>query len=621
MTSDDEIEDNLLIDLFHSFKGKKTTKISYDQIKNNTKIYHPIKLENYYESKEELNKTKADTDLSMLLKLLNIELHQDKENEYGKNKEPEEDVSLSINQIKRLVYEEIIDEYQALLIWEFTIKMKSDENFKKLISSSISSRFRNITENDIYLLNIFPVKSFFVFISTFFVFILFYKYHKHLNRAERETKRVYIILLIMSFYYLYILYSWMYYLSSCLILVFFSLCLKNLTELIIIKYFKTTREAIDISKENPNDKMFFHKMIIIVCCGSIMSSIIMFKFNYFITYLIFYGIVLKFLNAFTNKFQIYINDERGYSADLLFHFVGMFNFLISNLYRNYKQTISINDLPDSFYIISELFTFITISSIFSFAKLLSLDWSNVNFSSENNDLEIKKANRSFGLSDLHWLILFFLGFILYFTSYKFTNYTAFLLSMHFFKHMFKLLGDTFKTRPIRLFKTSFFIFHILFIYLITKSNDFRLSVVVEIYSETFNSILKIFVKFVGIFYIGFIIYTNQKYIRKDEAYDFMKDKDLLTENNEFRKVEIISEKFKNKKKSIQIHWYTYEQDKLYYYDFFYILFDYCSNYLLIIFLVFIIHHVENLVVYKLMFGSFIILLISRVRLYYIFIIV
>jgi hypothetical protein len=376
----------------------------------------------------------------------------------------------------------------------FELNNFNSYKFKKHNSKIISES--NISQNEIFLFYFVPLKNTIVLVITCSFFWIIYNIQQMFLRKGKNGLILHLACLSFSFSTAYILYEWHYYISSSIIFSQGGISLKHFVDAVLISIFKCHKDDLDVSIEPKNINQFLLKSIVIMVSFSIITFLIFYYHNYSISYIGFYGCLLKIISFITNYVQYDFADILKPSKDICYFVIGFINFLVCNLHRNLKKFNSIEENSDSFYIISEVFTFITVTTIFSYVKYQSLDlgcadeiYSDednkdrykkldelnnlINFD-DNSAAEINKQLRPITFDDILWLIVFIIGFTIYSISLCFSNYLGFCFCMHFFKHMFKLCGTIFKIKHIRIILSLFFILHIIFFTVLTFRDDYKL---------------------------------------------------------------------------------------------------------------------------------------------------
>lgn len=691
-TDDLEISDNLLLSAYH--KGKKTTKISYNDTtrevlkggikKNSTLFSHfnttkkdVISTNQAIEANNSSFVVEEDTDLMKSVNENTIfsmdfrELYsflRDKGSgtDFFKGSSNQErltlfmkkhmkrlynvntEVEFTIKDLVSLINDKIINESQAISIWEFLLNLKaSPSNIKELKSLSKSDKllgnvdykfgYTDDQDNNepwrfSLLFNNFSIKSILIFVKSVIVFLWLYKFHRIKMAAGKRKNKLNSFFIVSTLTYCYLLYSWEYFVSCSIFFLFFCLTLRYSVESVFIQCFGLEANDIDIGKESQTEKLFFCKLMIMIACILIISILIYFVFPHFITYILFYGLIIKLLNFIIEYIQPFFSDKVQPINDLLYFLFGFSNCLLTNIHRNYKCN-PFEQKVDSFYIASDLFTFVTISNLLSYIKIQSLDLKSITIvyeTEEEKDEKLKKINnaidgenrpaidinknlKDFTLNDILWLLVFMVGAILYFVNINSSNYVGLCLAMNFQKNIFRLFGGIFKTKATRIAKSLFLFFHLLSITISTSKSDHQLLSVLEL-DDTWSEILKFLVKFIGLVYTIYIIVTNYEYIYLfDDQIKQAEDNSCHSEVD-YKKFEITSNevgKRKKKLRTIEIY-LSGNQNKFRYLNILYVSIEFTLNYILISLIIYLIYNHERFLIIKITYDFFLLIFLIRV---------
>lgn len=642
---DIDISDSILMNAF--YPGKKTVKVSYDEVKNNTSTDKSLKRGTNYDDinnnilnnkKKRNNKgsnNNFDPELFNQLYKSNIKMNSqhdinnknsmhsyknDKKNNFNTQQEIEEknnfkNLALSISLIygnssnflvdigefENFFHNGHLSIQQIFQVWDYLAKnnykkfyasdpeLSSDFDFSyetvnknnKQSSSSSTNRilkdFEIKEQNEIYFMYVLPLKNTIIFVVSCSCFWILYNIQQVFMKKGKNVLAFNLIVLIFTIIVSFVLYDWKYYLSSSILFMKFSLCLKNTTDNLMILVLKVCKEDIDIATEPKSLYQFFLKGIVFLTTSSIMTFLIFNYLNYFINYFIFYGMLLKILNFITAFIQHDFPDALQPGKDFCFFIIGLLNFLISNLHRNLRRFKPVELESDSFYLISEAFTFITITTLFCYIKIQSLDllnyeeiasdeedeekikkYNNINniIDIENKPaIEVNKSLKHFTKEDCLWFLVILLGLIMNSICIYYSNYLGFCFLMHFWKHKIKLFGSLFKTRYTRILISLFFIIHIFGFTIITFRNDERMLSIFglenNIYYDNISSINTIGENVGTEHFYNYIKYYNSNYnlIKLLNKFDILEDEFEFDEND-------FSEELKN---SAQPFYYNFNE--------------------------------------------------------------
>lgn len=691
-TEDIEISDNLLLSAYH--KGKKTTKISYNETKketqkganvlNSTGTAHQsssnmdiliqkkaIEANNksmIIEEDSHLMKTVNENtifsiDFRELYSYLRVQNYADNSKISTSNQEKlfsfmkrhlkklyniNTEVEFSIKDLIELVNDKIVNESQAIAIWEFLIKLKASPlNIKDLENLSKSDKligsveyqlgFSDIQETSepwrfALLFQNFSIKSILVFVKSVIVFLWLYKFHRIKMTAGKRKNKLNSFFIASTLTYCYLLYFWEYYVSCSIFFLFFCLTLRYCVESVFIQCFGLEANDIDISKESPSEKLFFCKLMILVICILIISALVYFVFPHFITYILFYGLIIKLLNFVIEYIQPFFSDKVQPINDLIYFLFGFSNCLLTNFHRNYKSN-PFEQKIDSYYIASDLFTFVTISNLLSYIKIQSLDLKSITIvyeTEEEKDEKLKRINnaidgenrpaidinknlKDFTTNDILWFLVFMIGAILYFININSCNYLGFCLAMNFQKNIFRLFGGIFKTKATRIAKSLFLYYHLLSITVATCKSDHQLIGVLDL-DESWSDILKFLVKFVGLIYTIYIIVTNYEYIYLFDDQIKQAEENSCHSEVDYKKFEITSNevgKRKKKLRTIEIY-LSGNQTKFRYMNILYVTLEFTLNYIMISLIIYLTYNHEYFLIIKITYDFFLLIFLIRV---------
>ena len=559
-------------------------------------------------------------------------------------------------------YTKIFNNYNFDEIYDNIESILSNENIYKIIASTVDNKYGLLSYIDIY--------SLLIFIASVFMLILAYKYHKYINKKKKYYLKNYLLLTMIFYYTTLILYNNNYLFSSSIAFIYFSFCLKTSLDIIIIhsnifsydtfyniQDSKIKYNIININKlklNNISTKEYIVKskldIIVVLISGSIMSMFILLKLNFVVNYIIFYGIILKFVNITTAYLNILKLEYYQPLIDIIFFLIGIINFSFNNLYLSNEDLVKHCYLVDTLYIMSELFSFITLSSIFNYIKIQAYD---INKLELFNYLDNKKINleeieydtrfnylditdissiqlsklsslelaldidkkpavfvnnslRDFKLKDIKWILIFILPLYLISMSVKNFNFIAFIFSLHFTKHLFRLLGCVFKIYAIRILKSLYLIYHFLFLSLISEYNDFKLLIAFDINNENLKEVLRLIVYFSGFIYAGYIVIINYEYLymfnEKIAEMELEKSNECIKQSSKYikRSLNLNQLSIVDKYKDISII------------NILYIALDYFLNYLLIATLVYLFNKNSNNLFFNINYDFFLFILLLRV---------
>lgn len=324
----------------------------------------------------------------------------------------------------------------------------------------------------------------------------------------------------------------------------------------------------------------------------------LYVYKYYTYYLLFYVLSIKITYSLCNKLEFSIEHRNKVVSfsEIAFFLFGTINFLISNysihqfLVKNIRNLFiynkiaysqvsllsyissfsskfnhdvyynkelnasnynSLYKMPDSFYVISDIFSFILISNLLKYIKINGLLLNNkeilheVSEESEtyiihkdktyqydlDNDFTSNNENsrqvymiftkKSLSFSTENLLLLSIGAFYLYFSAF-FSNYVSFILACHFIKLKISVISDLFKERTVRIVLSIYNLLQFYLIHKIISSNsaDNKLFLIFGYYDETILVISKVIIKSVGVFYLVLNVFLNKEFlISEDEDED------------------------------------------------------------------------------------------------------
>jgi hypothetical protein len=449
------ISDSLLNYIY--YEGRQTQRISYDQIKNNTKTNgsgFQTNIQNYYKNYKEDGKDENNKNITNN-KTINEKLIFNKKlmNTYGNHTM----FNINLNDLELIVAHSVLDDVQTVLVWESLLHMKTDR-MKDLYGKSDVA-----PDKEIYLFNVFPLKAIGMFLFFLIIFMVVHNIQIYLLKENGTTLAYNCFSVPFAFLNAFILYNWEYYAASCLMLMLMFLGFKFFLDSMLMSL-GNNKEDLEIFVSitcTQNMTQFYLKFTIFSLMAIFIGLNVILKFRYFLNYIVFYLCLLQTLNLTSFSLQY----EVPHIFQPLKHFLiigaGVINFLLTKFHGGIGPNVKIEKY-DSFYILSDCFSFLCMTFIFDylFTQVNNIAYlfyeNNVNNDSLNAQIaeivnNYKDHQKSFYFDDCLWFVVFIWGYIVNFAGLYFANYFSFYFSFHFFKLVFKAFGKVYQVRIMRLF--------------------------------------------------------------------------------------------------------------------------------------------------------------------------
>ena len=645
------VSDKLIESVYYG--GKKINKITYDDLKKKNvtdQINTDINLiQNYYtnylnqvvqaESDEEVDFLFED-DKKKIFKVKEEGNKSEIRSVYKSLSETEEKLRFSKNlyalygnrtifnmdlmDLENIVHTAIMTDGQAVIFWETLLQMKTDR------AKIISGKIQNEIDMEYYLFNILALKTTGLIIITLFIFIISHKIQIH---AIKNFFIYNLISTIMTYYILDNLYIWKYYIASSIMFVQLGLCVKYLCDS-FVSNFGYNLEDYDIFASITKTKtvtQFVLKVTISMITTFLLGFLSIFKYRYILnTTLSYFCLVhLLYLISFFLQYEVPVIFQPF--KHFLLMSVGLLNFLLTNFHRKiarFSHNSLAKDQNDSFYIVSETFSFVCISYLYEYLFtqanqiahfFYERDSDNEEYTKKISSLaqSYKEHQKSFVFSeDCLWFVVFSISACTSLVGIAKTRYLTFLFSLQYFKIILKVFGSLFKVKLLRCVVGWVLFFLILGNHIVTSKNDSALFDALYITNLTTIAFLKFVARLAGLVFITLMIIGNFEYIviMNDKRTDFDDGED--SSEQILRKVEVSTtyEKKKKKKvKTIEIQIVKEDRTPFNYMNIFYINSDLCANYATICLIFFLIKDVEKnyfiIVFYSILAG----ILIIRVK--------
>jgi hypothetical protein len=447
------ISDSLLNFIY--YEGRQTQRVSYDQIKNNTSGSALREgVQNYYKTHEDKRQKPNDNVINEKLifskKLINT---------YGNHTL----FSINLHDLELIVTHSILDDVQAVLIWESILHMKTDR------ITELYGRGQFVYDSEIYLFNFIPLKAQGMVLLNLIVFMIVHNLQIYLLK-EYGTTLVYNCFSVpFAFTNAFILFNWEYYLASCLM--FFLMCLgfKFLLDSIFITlgYNKEDLEIFVSITSTKNMTQFYLKFTIFTAMSCFIGINIYFKFRYIVNYVVFYLCLLQTLNLASFSLQYEVPQIFQPLKHFLIILAGVVNFLLTKFHGRLISRPHHQEKIDSFYFLSDVFSFLCMTFIYDY---LFTQVNNIAYLFYENSLNNETLNaqiseivnnykdhqRGFYLDDCLWFVVIIWGYIVNFVGLYFGNYFSFYFSFHFLKLVFKAFGRVYQIRIVRVFYNIMF---------------------------------------------------------------------------------------------------------------------------------------------------------------------
>ena len=646
------------------YGGRKTSTISYDNLKkkgNSTYLNLEKELdiiENYYANyiNQLERETKiADPDDDFFI-ITDNELEESSnelrgllkfKNETNKNN-PNEDkaifvktlytlygnrtiFNLDLEDLEKMVNLTILTDGQAVIFWESLLKYKTDR------LKSIHGRAQNEIDYEYYLFNIMPLKATGLLFFTFFIFL----FHQKIQSAVIKNFFVYNLLCIfLTFYLLDNLFSLKYYISSFVMFIQFGFTVKYLLDS-ILSNFGFNKDDYDIFQTIRKTKtvlQFSLKLCVFSITTLVIGLFTFYRFQYILNYILFYLCLVQQITLIAFFFQYEAPPIFQPLKNFIFVFCGLGNFLLTTFHRQisrFSANSIMKEKADSFYIISECFSFVCISYLYDYLYTQVNQFSHLfcERGKENDELSdkisnlvknFKKQQKRFTSSeDGLWIVLLLIGFIFSFVGLVRCEYLTFIFSLHYFKMVLKVFGRLFKIKLLRCVYCYLLFLFLLINNFVTQKNDNTLFESCSFTSTTSINFIKFLAKMIGIVYIIIIIFVNFEfvYMISNPVSDYTEISEQAAEQL-LKKVEIsasgnytLDKRKKKRLRTIEIQVVKEDKTKFNLRNIVYVHFDLFTNYSTICLIFYIIKEIEKN--YFVIAAYSLILLILLIRIYFI----
>lgn len=558
-TQNKEITDSLLLSAY--YYNMKTNRISYDEISASNNSYTDLPIQDtvdiistYY---NDLYDKGEKFDFPFLKDMKN---NQDNINKNDHNFPNHSKLArniyklygnktifrLDIEDLEIMVSHSIISERQAVFLWEILLQDKIEK------ARNAQNSYYNRKNNEIYLMNFFPIKGG-IFASLSFIVIYFFLL-KTYSLSIKNSLVFNIIGIIVVYFLTLFLYMQKFMMSSSLLfiqLIYFIKCFLDSIAL-WLGYSRDDFEIFSSNLSAKNVSQFVLRFLILFILTIITGELSMRRFQFFFNYIIFYLTLFTLFVFISNCFESNSPQMFRPLKNVIIVSLGIFNFIISKCHNSLSNFSTQSDfanlvpiIPNSLYFISDVFTGSCFNYLggFLFFQIKSM--------------YDKQAHPSkiFAKDDLLWVLAFIMGIGILIVGIIKREYMCYLISLYVMKTIIFYFSKIFHIKLVRFIDNIIMTLYISANYYITSQKDeYLTNLFIGIGSE--NNIIFYLVKILGLFQILVFILMNFDFV-----YSGFSDKngglEEITKEAEaiLRKVEIVTriEKKKNKKfKSLQI---------------------------------------------------------------------
>lgn len=392
----------------------------------------------------------------------------------------------------------------------------------------------NQQEKEFYILNIFPMKAFFITCLSFFSLYIIIKttYYSRINNSIFINMiGVYTSYKILSY-----LYITEYYLASWIIFILFFYFFKCSIDSIylILKFKRSDFEIFSIHLSAANSRQFILKFIILFT-GTLLSGLLSgFFFQYIFNYIAFYICLFTLIIFLCNCVENVFLEEHKYSKNVFIFFFGLINFIINKLlkkkyYGNKEQVeestynfdkINLyylidylliptnNSTTNTFYIVSDVFTLICFDYIDDY-----IEYKYKNFLDKT-----KKNKKIYSKQDIIFHCLFLLSIGLSLSGIFIKEYICFLLSLNISQKFNNYFPTIFNHNLSRILNHIILLIYIITQYEISTTGDeYLISLILN--TRLSKDIIQVILKIFGISILLYdLIYSNYIYYYSNNSH-------------------------------------------------------------------------------------------------------
>ncbi len=395
---------------------------------------------------------------------------------------------ITLDDLEGIVNKSMISDGQAILFWESLLHYKTDR--LKVLKKNVNE------DTEYYLIGFIPLKSIATFLLCVFIFLMFYNFHLYFLNSNIASLNYNLACLIVVYFMCSILYKWKFFYSSSILFLQIIYCIKNILDafFLLLGYEKV---YIDIVERNvPTTSVeYFSIKAVILSTILIICHILLFKqFNFFMNYIYFYIAMAQFIYLFCKFFEKRVCQVFQPFKKIVLFIFGFLNFFFTKFHRYIVRFPPIGDhnKNDTFYIISDIFSFVCISYLCEFLFAQTNNFSHL-FCEKKDEMseettqkiqtilkEKKDHSKNFSFQDFPWLIVFFFGFLFLSVGLYFSNLITFYFSIYFFEMIMKVYGRIYKVKVLRITYILLFIFLLIANQIMYTKNDNILYEVIKI---------------------------------------------------------------------------------------------------------------------------------------------
>lgn len=647
------ISDKLIQSVYYG--GRKMNKVSYDDLRkkpNDTEesellngVVNDIGLiENYYSNyinklgetnahtREEGSSSRGDTNTSHsqitnTASSKNVRTEMDERRQFSSNLYSlygnRTIFNMDLVDLEKMVRSAILTDSQAVIFWESLLQMKTDR------ARIIFGKAQNEVDTEFYLFNFLALKATGLILMTITIFLITHKIQVY---AIRNFFLYNLICTIMTYYIMESLYIWKYFIASSIMFIQFGFCIKYMFDS-LISAFGLNKEDYDIFSNIAKTKtvsQFVIKLLLSLITTLIVGYFSLVRFKYFANYILFYVCLIQMMYLVSFYLQ--------YEAPVIFqpfkHFIlillGIVNFLLTNFHKKitrFGYTSVQKDQNDSFYIVSETFSFICISYLYEYLLSQATHIAHLFAErSEQNDESSKKITLSANIQREHqknlsfddclWIIIFTFGVFTALVGVAKARYLTFVFSLQYFKIILKVFGSLYKVKVLRCVLGLIIFFLVLSNHILSNKSDIALFDACSITNSTTIVFIKFVVRMAGLVFIILTIISNFEFIviMNDKKNEYDENGEEVNEHI-IRKVEVSATYEKKKKrrvKTIEIQIVKEDTTPFSFLNLLYIQFDLYTNYASICLVFFIIKDIEKNYFINLFYAILVGILIIRV---------
>jgi hypothetical protein len=523
---------------------------------------------------------------------------------------------MNLIDLESLVKSAILTDGQAVIFWETLLQMKTDR------AKIIYGKQINEVDSEFYLFNIIALKTCITFMLTL---LLFLTIHKLQANFIKNFFFYNLISTLITIYLLDLLYSWKYYTSSSLLFLQLAFCVKYLYDSFICN-FGFNKEDYDIFANLNSTKtisQFILKLVVSIYSVFVIGYLAFIKYPFFFNYILFYVCCIQLLYLIS----YYLQYEAAGIFQPFKHFMliitGLINFILTNFHRKLSQFSNEKAQNDSFYIVSETFSFVCISYLYEYLFTQKYKIGEFFYEKDSESEDFKKRitaandkyqehSKHFTLTDdCLWLFLFLIILLFIVIGIFQGKYLIFIFSLHYFKVSIKAFGSLFKIRTMRIALISHVFIFLISNHMISLKTDQFINEALGM-NTTLNSFSKFVVKLVGLLFVLYIIFSNFEFV-------VMKDSTSFDETNVeqvLKKLEVSAtfEKKKKKKiKTIEISIVKEDRTPFSFINLVCVISDLIINYVSVFCIYFLVIDIEKNYFIIFFYGIILLLLFLRVR--------